>query len=103
MHFESSDGKIDTKDGSTKNTNIKEGGNVGNGQVAEPDVEIFDIPGYDASQGVCHRATSKTLGPNYFICKHFQKGRLCIIFPPKKPSCFIQMRSKMWSVKLRSE
>ena len=35
--FESSDDKIHTKDDSTKNTNIKEGGNIGNGKVANTD------------------------------------------------------------------
>ena len=45
--FERSYGESDTKDDRTKNTNIKEGGNYGNGQVANPDVETVDLTGDD--------------------------------------------------------
>ena len=48
--FESSDYKSGTKDYRTKNTNIKEVSNYGNGQVAYLDVETFDITGDDALQ-----------------------------------------------------
>ena len=48
MQFESSDDNSDTKEDIAPNTNIKEVGNDGNGQVAESDVETFDIPGNDA-------------------------------------------------------
>ena len=50
-HFEISDGKIDTKDGRTKNTNIKKYGNYGNCQVAKTDVETVDITEDDSPQG----------------------------------------------------
>ena len=49
--FERSDDKSDTKDNSTTNTNIKEGGNDGNGQVANPYVETIDLTWDDAPQG----------------------------------------------------
>ena len=49
--FEISDNESDTKDDRTNNTNIKEGGNDGNGQVEKPDVETVDLPGDDAPQG----------------------------------------------------
>ena len=49
--FEISDGKIDTKYDRTKNTNLRYGGNVGNGQVDDSDVETVDLPGYMALQG----------------------------------------------------
>ena len=49
--FEISDDESDTKDDRTKKTNIKEGGNYGNGQVNEPDVETVNLPGDDAPQG----------------------------------------------------
>ena len=52
VQFESSDDGSDTKDDRTKNTNIKEGGNDGNGLVAEPDVETVDLCGDDAPQGL---------------------------------------------------
>ena len=49
--FKISDDESDTKDDRTINTNIKEGGNYGNGQVNEPDVETVNLPGDDAPQG----------------------------------------------------
>ena len=41
----------DTKYDRTTNTNIKEGDDDGNGQVAEPDVKTVDLPVDDAPQG----------------------------------------------------
>ena len=49
--FEISDEKSDNKDDRTTNINIKEGGNYGNGQVADPYVENVDLTGDDAPQG----------------------------------------------------
>ena len=49
--FEISDDESDTEYDRTKKNNIKEGGNTGNGQVAEPGIETVDLPGDDASQG----------------------------------------------------
>ena len=51
MKIGSSDDEIDTKDYRTTNTIIKEGGNDGNVQVTDPDVEIVVIPGDDELQG----------------------------------------------------
>ena len=51
VQFESRDDGSDTKDDRTTNTNIKEGGNYGNGQVAGPDVETTDLQEEDALQG----------------------------------------------------
>ena len=48
--FEIINYESDTKDYSTKNNNIKEGDNYGNGQVANPDLETVDLPGYDEPQ-----------------------------------------------------
>ena len=49
--FERSDDKSDTEDDSIINKNIKEGGNYGNGQVSNTDVETVDLPRDDATQG----------------------------------------------------
>ena len=49
--FEISDDESDTKDDRTTNTNIKEGVNYGNGQVAKLDVKTVDLSGGDALQG----------------------------------------------------
>ena len=43
--FEISDDESHTKYDSTKKTNIKEGGNYGNVQVSNTDVETVDLPG----------------------------------------------------------
>ena len=47
MQVESNDDDSDTKIYTTTNTNIHEGGNGGNAQVADTDVETVDIPGDD--------------------------------------------------------
>ena len=49
--FKISDDESDTKDDRTTNTNIKEGVNYGNGQVAKLDVKTVDLSGGDALQG----------------------------------------------------
>ena len=48
--FESSDDESDTKYDKDKNTNIKEGGNYGNRQVDDTDVETVDLTWDDAPQ-----------------------------------------------------
>ena len=50
MQFESSDDENDKNYDKTTNTNIKQGGNDGNVQVAEPDVETVDNNRDDAPQ-----------------------------------------------------
>ena len=50
MQFDISGDESDTKYDRTINTSIKEGGNYGNGQVDEPYVETFYLPGGDAPQ-----------------------------------------------------
>ena len=49
--FGRTDENIATKDGRDTKTNTKEGGNSGNGQVADPNVETVDLLGDDAPQG----------------------------------------------------
>ena len=64
--FESSASKSDTKDDGTKNTNIKKGGNYGNGQLSKIDVETVDISGDDASQGFLSYSNKEEVTPKLF-------------------------------------
>ena len=72
-HFEGSDNKIDSKYDSTTNTNIKECGNDVNGQVDEPDVDFFNLPGTMNCKALCTRVTRRTLHLNSLMYKHFRR------------------------------
>ena len=68
VQFESSDKESDTKDDRKKNTNIKESGNYGNGQVDEPDVKLLIFLGMIHCKVVCPRVKMRMLQKNDLIC-----------------------------------
>ena len=72
--FESSDNESDTKDDRTMKTNIKEGGNSVNGILANPDVEMVDLPGYIAPQGFESESDEEGVVPKFIDMLAFPKG-----------------------------
>ena len=54
-------------------------------------------------KSLCTIVTRKTLQPNYFIFRNFQKVQVYIIFLLNKPSCFILRRAKMWLMQSRTK
>ena len=63
MQFEISDDESDTEDDKKTNTNIKEGGNDVDGKVAEPDVEMVDLPRDVAPQGFSSKSDKEDVTP----------------------------------------
>ena len=57
--------------------------------------KLLILIGMMQRKALCPRVTRRTLHLNYFICQHFQKIQVYIIFPLKKPSYFVRKRSKM--------
>ena len=74
VQFESSDGKSDAKDDSTKNTNIKEGGNYYNGQVAKPDVGTGHIPWDDVPQLFLSYSEEEEVTPAFLYVSALPEG-----------------------------
>ena len=64
--LEISDENSDAEDDRTKNTTIEEGGNYGNGKVADPDVETVDLTGYVAPRGFAFEIDEEDGTPKFF-------------------------------------
>ena len=65
--------------------------------------KLFIFQGVMHHKYLCPRVTRRLLCPDSLMCQHSPKGRVYIIFPLKKPICFIRSRSKIWLVQSRSK
>ena len=81
--FERSDGKIDTKNGRTKNTNSKKSGNDGNGKVAKPDAETVYFPGDDSLQGFLSWSDEENFMPELFDMSELPEGTSIYYISPE--------------------
>ena len=88
MKIGSSDDEIDTKDYRTTNTIIKEGGNDGNVQVTDPDVEIVVIPGDDELQGFVSQSDKEDVMPKIFDILSLPEGTSMYYISPEVTNLF---------------
>ena len=88
VQFESSDDESDTEDDRTINTNIKEGGNGGNGKVAKPDVKTVDLTGGVVPQGFASESDKEDVPPELFDMSALPEGASIYYISPEATKLF---------------
>ena len=63
---------------------------------------MFDLPGDVAPQGFAYKSDKEDITPKLFDMTALPEGSSIYYIFLKKPSCFIQRRSKMWLEQSRS-
>ena len=97
MQFEISDDDIDTKDDRTTNTNIKEGCNNGNWNVANPNIETIDLPGDVVPQGFESESDKEDVIPEFFDTSALSEGAsIYYIFPEATNMFYLKKGQNMF-------